>query len=137
MCSLQKSKFRYQDILVELPISIHNSHLLTSFLHQLPKQLPKQDELNFPASLADISRDPKISLNPLVPNIDALDLSIDPYLEKTCDLLLDSIENHQTEQNNFQYWQRALGRAGKDHSMATEEEGRERCKNGQQAASLG
>lgn len=110
MCSLQKSKLRYQDILVELPVTIHNSHLLTSFLHQLPQQLPKADELKYPSTLADIDRDPQISLNPLVPNIEALDLSIDPFLEKTCDLLLDSIEAHQTEQNNFQYWQRALGR---------------------------
>ena len=76
--SLQKSKFRYQDIFVELPVTIHNSHLLTSFLHQLPQQLPKSDTIDLPTSLADISRDPKVSLNPLVPNGDALDLAIRP-----------------------------------------------------------
>lgn len=108
--SLQKSNLRYQDILVEVPISIHNSHLLTSFLHQLPQAPPRNVNLELPSSLADISRDPKINQTPLVPSLDALDLTIDPFLEKTCDLLLDSIENHQTEQNNFQYWQRALGR---------------------------
>ena len=83
---------------------------MTSFLHQLPKQLPETTSLDLPSSLLEISQDPKISSNPLAPNFDALDLSIDPFLEKTCDLLLDGIENHQTEQNNFQYWQRALGR---------------------------
>ena len=46
----------------------------------------------------------------MCPNFDTLDLSIDPYLEKTCDLLLDSIENHHTELNNHQYYQRSLGR---------------------------
>ncbi|KAJ8608590.1 hypothetical protein MRB53_039557 [Persea americana] len=107
--TLQKSNLRYQDILVEVPISIHNSHLLTSFLHQLP-QPPRSADIEYPSSLAEIERDPKINRTPLVPSIDALDLTIDPFLEKTCDLLLDSIENHQTEQNNFQYWQRALGR---------------------------
>lgn len=47
---------------------------------------------------------------PLYPNFDSLDLSIDPFLEKTCDLLLESIESHHTELNNYQYYQRQLGR---------------------------
>lgn len=108
--TLQKSNLRYQDILVELPIQVHNSHLLTSFLHQLPQAPPKKSALAFPTSLADLSYDPSISTSPLAPNLDSLDLSIDPFLEKTCDLLLDSIENHQTEQNNAQYYQRSLAR---------------------------
>jgi len=93
--------------LVELPIVIHNSHLLTSFLHQLPAELPKAD-LEFPNSLAELhASSPHL---PLYPNFESLDLSIDPYLEKTCDLLLDSIETHYTELNNFQYYQRQLAR---------------------------
>lgn len=39
-----------------------------------------------------------------------MDLSIDPFLEKTSDLLLESIEAHYTELNNFQYYQRQLAR---------------------------
>lgn len=66
--------------------------------------------MDFPASLAELSHDPNTSSNPLAPNLDALDLSIDPFLEKSCDLILDSIEHHQTEQNNAQYYQRSLGR---------------------------
>jgi translation initiation factor 3 subunit H len=108
--SIQKSNLRYQDILVELPVQIHNSHLLTSFLHQLPQQPPKNTDLEFPSSLAALSRDPEISATPLAPNLDSLDLSIDPFLEKTCDLILESIENHQTENNNAQYYQRSLAR---------------------------
>lgn len=108
--SIQKSNLRFQDILVELPVQIHNSHLLTSFLHQLPKEAPKKTALDFPASLAELSRDPEISDTPLAPNLESLDLSIDPFLEKTCDLILDSIEQHQTENNNAQYYQRSLAR---------------------------
>jgi hypothetical protein len=104
--SILKSKLRYQDIFVELPIQVHNSHLLTSFLHQVPQAPPAKTALDFPSSLAELSRDPDVSSNPFAPNLDSLDLSIDPFLEKSCDLMLDSIENHQTEQNNFQYWQR-------------------------------
>ncbi|KAK3720330.1 hypothetical protein LTR37_003741 [Vermiconidia calcicola] len=108
--AIQKSNLRYQDILVELPLQIHNSHLLTSFLHQLPQPPPTKNALDFPSSIVDLTHDPNISSNPLAPNLDHLDLSIDPFMEKTCDLLLDSIEAHQTEQNNAQYYQRSLAR---------------------------
>ncbi len=104
---MQKSKLTYKDVLVELPIIIHNSHLLTSFLHQLPAELPKKD-LEFPASLSELTADPPQTT--LYPNLESLDLSIDPYLERTCDMLLDSIETHYTELNNFQYFQRQLAR---------------------------
>ena len=108
--SLQKSNLRYQDILIELPLQIHNSHLLTSFLHQLPSK-PPTAELPFPTDLAALSAKGQNNFGaPLYPNFDSLDLSIDPFLEKTCDLLLDSIETHHTELNNYQYYQRQLGR---------------------------
>ncbi|KAK7535858.1 uncharacterized protein J3D65DRAFT_603659 [Phyllosticta citribraziliensis] len=107
--SLQKSGLRYQDILVELPLTVHNSHLLTSLLHQLPSAPPK-DELKFPSNLAELNTDPNKPQAPLYPNFDSLELSIDPFLEKTCDLLLDSIENHHTELNNYQYYQRSMSR---------------------------
>ncbi|RYP58180.1 hypothetical protein DL769_009070 [Monosporascus sp. CRB-8-3] len=105
--SLQKSKLSFKDVLVELPINIHNSHLLTSFLHQLPAH-PTEGDVALPTSLSDLERDPVKA--PLYPSIDTLDLSIDPFLEKTCDLLLDSIESHYTELNNHQYYQRQLAR---------------------------
>lgn len=109
-CSLQKSNLRYQDILIELPVTIHNSHLLTSLLQQLPSQPSTTTQLAFPTSLSQLKANPDLNTLPLVPNLDTLDLSIDPYLEKTCDLLLDSIETHHTELNNAQYYQRSLAR---------------------------
>jgi translation initiation factor 3 subunit H len=106
---IQKSGLKYQDILIELPLTIHNSHILTSLLHQLPSSPPKS-ALDFPSSLASLKTDPTITTFPLAPNFDSLDLSIDPFLEKTCDLLLESIEAHQNELNNHQYYQRSLAR---------------------------
>lgn len=107
--SLKQSKLTFKDILVELPVTVHNSHLLTSFIHQIPTApLEEEDEDAVPVTLADLSRDP-IRL-PLHPSIDSLDVAVDPFLEKTCDLLLDSIESHYTDLNNFQYYQRQLGR---------------------------
>ncbi|KAI4864191.1 eukaryotic translation initiation factor 3 subunit-like protein [Hypoxylon rubiginosum] len=105
--NLQKSKLSFKDILVEFPINVHNSHLLTSFLHQLPAP-PTAEDVTMPTSLADLRRD-HVRM-PLYPSADILDLSIDPFLEKTCDLLLDSIESHYTELNNHQYYQRQLAR---------------------------
>jgi translation initiation factor 3 subunit H len=69
---------------------------------------PEKADVEIPASLGDIQR---TSLQqPLHPSLDSLDLSIDPFLEKTCDLLLDSIESHYTDLNNHQYYQRQLTR---------------------------
>lgn len=102
--SLQKSGLRYQDILTELPLTIHNSHLLTSFLHTLPKS-PSQPTQ--PPSLSALGKQPL----PLTPNLTtSLTLTIDPFLSQTSDLLLESIEAHHTELNNHQYYQRQLAR---------------------------
>ncbi|KAG6010810.1 Eukaryotic translation initiation factor 3 subunit H [Claviceps maximensis] len=104
---LQKSKLTFRDILAELPINVHNSHLLTTFLHQMPAR-PPTDEVELPNSISDIRRDAVKA--PLYPSIDNLDLAIDPFLEKTCDLLLESIESHYTDLNNFQFYQRQVTR---------------------------
>jgi len=97
----------FKDIIVEVPIIVHDSHLLTSFLYQIPA-LPENPEIPLPTSLEDIRRDP--ARIPSHPSFDALDVSIDPFLEKTCDLLLESIEAHYTDLNNHQYYQRQLTR---------------------------
>lgn len=104
---LQKSKLTYKDILLELPVIVHNSHLLTSYLHQLPAP-PADPEVSLPQSLSEIERNPFQS--PPYPSVDTLDLAIDPFLEKTCDLLLDSVEAHYTDLNNHQYYQRQMAR---------------------------
>ncbi|KAJ5946598.1 Eukaryotic translation initiation factor 3 subunit H [Penicillium verhagenii] len=106
---LQKSNIRYQDIFEELPVEIHNSHLITSFIHQLQNP-PPSSSTDLPPSLAALEAGPFNKSNTLTPNFDNLSLSIDPFLEKNCDLLLDSIEAHNTEVNNYQYYQRVLGR---------------------------
>ncbi|KAL8387986.1 hypothetical protein RB595_009527 [Gaeumannomyces hyphopodioides] len=106
--NLQKIKLTYKDILVELPVVVHNTHLLTTYLHQVPAPPPSQSEVSLPTSLAELQRNPIRA--PAYPSLDSLELSIDPFLEKTCDLLLDSIESHYTDLNNHQYYQRQLTR---------------------------
>ncbi|EKV12713.1 Eukaryotic translation initiation factor 3 subunit EifCh, putative [Penicillium digitatum PHI26] len=106
---LQKSNLRHPEIFEELPVKLHNSHLITSFIHQL--QCPTSSaSTEIPSSLAALESSPFSKNSTLTPNLDNLSLSIDPFLEKNCDLLLDSIETHNTEVNNYQYYQRVLGR---------------------------
>ncbi|EQB56880.1 hypothetical protein CGLO_03056 [Colletotrichum gloeosporioides Cg-14] len=126
--SLQKSKLSFKDILAELPVEVHNTHLLTSFLHQLP-QIPQQDKIEPPTSLSDLREDP--IKQPLHPSVDNLDLSIDPFLEKTCDLLLESIESHYTDLNNFQFYQRQLGR---EQAKITQWQTKRKAENAARAA---
>ena len=128
MASLQKSKLTFKDVLQELPVVIHNSHLLTTYLHQLPV-IPREAEVEPPNSLSELSQD-RTKL-PLYPSLDNLDLSIDPYLEKTCDLLLDSIEAHYTDLNNFQFYQRQLGR---EQSKISQWQAKRKAENAARAA---
>ncbi|GJN66493.1 eukaryotic translation initiation factor 3 subunit H [Purpureocillium lilacinum] len=123
--NLQKTKLSFRDILAELPITVHNSHLLTTFLHQMPTR-PSSDEIEQPNSLADLKdADSRV---PLYPSVDTLDLSIDPFLEKTCDLLLESIESHYTDLNNFQFYQRQLGR---EQAKITQWQAKRKAENAQ------
>ncbi|KAH6890548.1 hypothetical protein B0T10DRAFT_486166 [Thelonectria olida] len=126
--TLQKSKLSFKDILVEYPITVHNSHLLTTFLHQIPTG-PVNGEVEQPTSLADLNRE--TVKPPLYPSIDALDVAIDPFLEKTCDLLLESIESHYTDLNNFQFYQRQLGR---EQAKITQWQTKRKAENAQRAA---
>ncbi|KAF5000323.1 hypothetical protein FGRMN_1867 [Fusarium graminum] len=126
--SLQKSKLTFKDILNEIPVNVHNSHLLTTFLHQMPSA-PVKGDIEQPSSLDDLNR--SAIEPPLYPSIDNLDLAIDPFLEKTCDLLLESIESHYTDLNNFQFYQRQLGR---EQTKITQWQTKRKAENAQRAA---
>ncbi|KAJ4110324.1 Eukaryotic translation initiation factor 3 subunit H [Fusarium oxysporum] len=109
--SLQKSKLTFKDILTEIPSA------------------PVKGEIEQPSSLDDLNRN---ALEPpLYPSIDNLDLAIDPFLEKTCDLLLESIESHYTDLNNFQFYQRQLGR---EQTKITQWQTKRKAENAQRAA---
>lgn len=63
-----------------------------------------------PTSLSAIERNPVTKSDVLSQDFSQLNLSIDPFLTQTCDNLLDSIETHHIESNNFSYYSRALAR---------------------------
>ncbi|KIW31730.1 eukaryotic translation initiation factor 3 subunit H, variant [Cladophialophora immunda] len=107
--NLLKSGLKYSDILVEVPVSVHNSHLVTTFLHQVPRMLAS-GVMKPPSSVDEIENNPIVKNDTLAPSFESLSISIDPYLSQTCDNLLDSIETHHVEANNFSYYSRALAR---------------------------
>lgn len=88
--------------------------------------IPSQDEVEKPTSLAELNNDPFGT--PLAPSIDNLDVAVDPFLEKTCDLLLESIESHYTDLNNFQFYQRQLGR---EQTKITQWQAKRKAENAQ------
>ena|SRR5277367_907150 len=87
--SLSRHNLTHRDILEELPLEIHNSHLVTSLLHTI---------------------EPPSSSTILSPNYDTLDLSVDPYLEKNLEYLIEGMDEWTYEQGNLQYFQRQLAR---------------------------
>ena len=63
-----------------------------------------------PTSLSEVESNPAIAHDSLAPSFNALTLSNDPFLSQTADNLLDAIETHHVESNNFSYYNRALAR---------------------------
>lgn len=109
LCSLGKSGLKASDILEELPISVHNSFAVNSFLNTIPKMM-KEGTLNMPRSIEEVEENPAIKHDPLGKDFSNLSLSIDPLLSQTADNLLDSVETHHVESNNFSYYSRAMAR---------------------------
>lgn len=96
--TLHRHKLTHRDILEELPVEIKNSYLATALLAELAP-VPSAEQ---PLSLDQHSLG--------VPNFDALDLSIDPYLEKNLDFLLEGVDDWSYEQNTLSYHARQLQR---------------------------
>jgi len=84
--SLSKSGVSYNDIFEEVPVKIHNSPLIKALLLELAEE-------------ANIESD-----------FERLNLSINPFLEKNLEFLVECLEDLGTEQNKFQFYQRQIQR---------------------------
>ncbi|CAO3616100.1 unnamed protein product [Cunninghamella echinulata] len=110
--SLAEAKLSFSTIFEELPVEVHNSHLVTLMLHNI--EMPKLD-INRLESLSTFASQKKTQTEieasrPLAPNFDVLDLELDPFMQKNLQYLLDCSDAQQQEQNNYQYWQRSVAR---------------------------
>ena len=86
--TLAKRNLLHNDILEEIPITIEQSHLQSALLQCIP----------------DIS---EIESRPMY---EALDVTVDPYLEKVMEYLIAEIDDWKDEQGNLGYHQRQSAR---------------------------
>lgn len=107
--SIAKAKLSFSSIFEELPVKVHNSHLVTLMLHNI--EMPKLDvnRLRSPATFSSTQSDLE-EAKPLSPNFDVLDLELDPFMQKNLEYLLFCSDVQQQEVNNYQYWQRSVAR---------------------------
>ncbi|CAO3592431.1 unnamed protein product [Absidia cylindrospora] len=110
--SLAEAKLLFINIFEELPVEIHNSHLVTLMLHNIEMPTLDADRLESLSTFASQkSTQSEIEESrPLAPNFDVLDLELDPFMQKNLQYLLDCSDAQQQEQNNYQYWQRSVAR---------------------------
>lgn len=113
-------------------MTIFNSHIVTSFLQQL--SVPPPPPTTLPNSLSSLLNPPTSSSAPfpLYPNFNSFDLTIDPLLERSCDLLLEAIETHNTEVNNASFHQRQVAR---EQAKITAWQAKRKSENAVRAAS--
>lgn len=98
IATMTKNRLTHRDILEELPIEIQNSYLATALLQEL-KAAPEKEA---PLSLTQSKFGSE--------NYASLDLSVDPYLEKNLDFLLESVDDYNYEQNALQFYARQVAR---------------------------
>ncbi|KAF9347210.1 hypothetical protein BGX34_003311 [Mortierella sp. NVP85] len=108
--ALAKAKLTFSNIFEELPIAIRNTALLDALLFELETS---DDSVEVSTSHLTTYKNASSSNNSsnnksvLTPSFDMLDLSLDPYIAKNLENLMDTIDEHQQEQGNYAYWQRS------------------------------
>jgi len=110
--ALAKAKLTFSNIFEELPIAIRNTALLDALLFELETS---DDSVEVSTSHLTTYKSASSSSNKsvLTPSFDMLDLSLDPYIAKNLENLMDTIDEHHQEQGNYAYWQRSVERENK------------------------
>ncbi|GMM37177.1 hypothetical protein DASC09_045020 [Saccharomycopsis crataegensis] len=112
---LVDNELNYKNFLVELPIQIHNSQLISLFLNDLKLKINEYhlDDLNV-NNLIDLNSDEdlaqKENKNTLLENFGPLNLSGLEDSTLIINKLVDSIDDYNYDLNNFNYYQRQLSR---------------------------
>ena len=85
------------DIFQQVPIKVHNSHLVHGFLYEL------REEKQNARTLVDVDRH-------WASNLGRVELPVASFLDKSLNMLGTTIENYSQEQGKFQFFLRALAR---------------------------
>jgi hypothetical protein len=109
---MAKNKLTLSNIFDELPIQVHNSHLVTALLHELDTPTIDADRLPSLTTFTSTQKTTTLAEDnaPLAPNFEVLDLELDPFMQKNLENLIDCADAQQQEHNNHQYWQRSVAR---------------------------
>jgi hypothetical protein len=107
-----KNNVTLSNIFDELPIQVHNSHLVTALLHDLDSPVADANRLPSLTTFTSTQKTATLAEDnaPLAPNLEVLDLELDPFMQKNLENLLDCADAQQQEHNNYQYWQRSVAR---------------------------
>lgn len=113
--ALAKAKLSFSNVFEELPITIRNTALLKALLFELETtdesvEVSTSHLTTYKHGHASLSNNNK---SVLAPSFDMLDLSLDPYVAKNLENLMDTIDDHHQEQGNYAYWQRSVERENK------------------------
>ncbi|KAF9316101.1 hypothetical protein BG000_011679 [Podila horticola] len=113
--ALTKAKLTFSNIFEELPITIRNSALLNALLYELetPDESVEISTSHLTTYKNTNNAQSTGSKTVLTPNYDMLDLSMDPYVAKNLEFLMETIDDHTQEQGNYAYWQRSVERENK------------------------
>ncbi|KAF9937714.1 hypothetical protein BGZ75_000443 [Mortierella antarctica] len=112
--ALAKAKLSFSNVFEELPITIRNTALLKALLFELETtdesvEVSTSHLTTYKHGNASLSNNKSV----LDPSFDMLDLSLDPYVAKNLENLMDTIDDHHQEQGNYAYWQRSVERENK------------------------
>ncbi|KAF9157258.1 Eukaryotic translation initiation factor 3 subunit H [Actinomortierella ambigua] len=111
--TLAQSKLSFSNIFEELPITIRNSALLNALLFELESDESLEATASHLTTYNAANSQQQQRKTALSTNFDMLDLSMDPYIERNLEQVMDSIDDHTQEQGNYAYWQRSVERENK------------------------
>ncbi|EPY50770.1 translation initiation factor eIF3h [Schizosaccharomyces cryophilus OY26] len=103
--SLNKHHVSPANIVRELPVAIHNSHLATCLLHSLSEPSKPSSLLSSEAALDSMERE-----LPLTETFSNFDLNLGVGHKKNLEHLLESVDEYHYEQGNVGFHQRQLAR---------------------------
>ncbi|KAJ1918315.1 hypothetical protein IWQ60_001399 [Tieghemiomyces parasiticus] len=112
----------HENMLTELPVVIRNSAMLNVLMHELEEPSATFDPLSALATSTgaqsaftvgdDRDGSDQLTSHVGLPAVNpaTLDLTLDPYMEKNLEHLLEGVEKYNLARHQYQYWQRGYAR---------------------------
>ena len=107
MCSLIEHRLTFSNILVEIPISLHNTALLSALLSSLSTPSAPASSLISSSTASQLASPPTA---PISASHTLLTLSHTPVLSSALESTLEALDEHAAESGNVGYQSRQLAR---------------------------